>query len=144
MGDEAGSYEFLDHPADVRLRLQGRGPGPLYRTAVRALCAWVTDGEALDPGPGQEIELSAADPAELLVCLLNEALYVLESAGRPAMDLEVARVTDTSLGGVLRLGEPRSPDLLSRLREVKAATYNELGWERDEGDRITAQVTLDL
>jgi SHS2 domain-containing protein len=142
--DPRGSFAVLDHPADVRLRLRGPDPAALYDAAVRGLAAVITD--QAPPGPvtsGVDVDLEGVDEADLLVRLLNEALYRLESGGDLAVGFTASQAVPRRLTGTLRLARP-GPSQAGSLLEVKAATYGDLRWEHAPDGAFCAEITLDL
>ncbi len=113
----AGHWELLEHTADVRLRLRASDAAGIYRVAVTALQSLIRDradaggsedapGEAAEEGHHEQmVELEGIDPADLLVQLLNEALFLLERGDGLAVAISPRSVTETRLSGTLR---PRS------------------------------------
>lgn len=144
--DAAETWELLEHPADLRLRVRAPDAPGLYRAAVAALHA-VMDGGTMpgrDASPALDepmtIRLEGTDPADLLVRLLNEVIFLVETTGRLARLFAPELVTDTLLAGTLRLVPVASPH---ELTPVKAATYGDLRIDWSAGG-VTAEITLDL
>jgi len=148
----SGRYELLDHTADLRLRLYAPTAEALYSTAVEALAAiLLEDAPQAKQRPRKSVEISlhGTDPADLLIQLLNEALYYIERTGRIPTGLEAVKTTATNLEALLNMAgleavETTATNLDVFLREIKAATYSELRWETDESGGLIAELTLDL
>ena len=168
----SGRYQLLDHTADLRLRLYAPTPQALYSTAVEALYAVLTDGASPStqaPRESVKVSFHGTDPADLLVQLLNEALYHVERTGKLPALLEAVQTSGTELNAILQvvgLAAVQTSNTnqeafrktfkttqdaflqtsgirLEQLLELKAATYSELRWEAD-ADGLIAEVTLDL
>lgn len=134
-----GSYEIVEHTADVGIRARGE---TLEETFVEAtlglldiLGAWRPEAE------GQElaIEVEANDHAALLADWLGEVLYLQD-----ARDIVVARVDvaieDTRAHGRISAA-PRAETLAGTA--VKAITYHQLKIEHTD-DGWVAQVYVDV
>ena len=135
------TFRILEHTADLRLQLRAPTPAGLYRVALHALAELVRGQTVREAASGSApLALSGTDPADLLVCLLNEVLFRLETEGQLVVDGELTEVTSTRLAGTLRLVPVAG---LLGLLDVKAATYHALVWQADDSG-IVAEITLDL
>lgn len=139
----AGSWQQLEHPADLRLRLEGPSAAAIYAVAVRALSELLAGDAAPPPAPPaeEELHLDGFDGGDLLVCLCNEVIFRLESEGRLAVSFAPSLATPTVLEGTLALAPLPDP---AACLGVKAATYGQLRWEVGRDGRVLAEITLDL
>lgn len=141
-GASSFSWELLDHPADLRLRLRAADAPSLYRCAVEAMSAVLgAPGRSAAADATVAIRLAGSDSADLLVQLLNEVIVRLETESRLATGFTPERVTCTALEGSLELA-PIGP--AEETIGVKAATYGDLRFDEGEAGDITAEITLDL
>ena len=138
-----GHYDFLDHTADMAFRVEADGFAALLATATRAL------GEVfLAPGEGEILEsrpvtVSGADPEDVVVAWLQEAVVLLEDEGWVVRDAEVRCADAKGAEGVLH-GRPLEPNERPD-RVVKAVTYHDLRVERGTASRPwRATIVLDL
>lgn len=118
----------------------------LYSTAVQALGAVLSEESPLpEPESVSRVRVSVVgvDPAELLICLLNEALYRLECTGELPVDFQATQLSEAALQGTLLLRSVPGP-LARSLLAVKAATYHDLRWEVDAAGEVITEITLDL
>ncbi|MBI4601229.1 MAG: archease [Planctomycetes bacterium] len=141
-------FEFLDHTADVAVRLRSRDEAGLFRDAMRALLAIVLDEERsapVEPREAREVRLEAEDAESLLVDYLNELIFLFDTARFLARDLEASRIElgrPARLDGRL-LGERFDPARHLAKTEVKATTFH--GMEVRRGpEGLEAEVVFDL
>jgi SHS2 domain-containing protein len=132
-------HEILEHTADLGVRAWGPSLEVAFEEAARAL-AEILDVVGTGSGTVREIRLEAGDAAALLVDLLNELVFLVETEDVALAQIRVLRATDSALGAEVTL--------VSRDREpqgmvVKAATYHALAVQRAEG-RAEVRVFLDV
>lgn len=135
-----GRFEFLEHTADIGLRLSGDSPEEVLEAAGQGLAA--LQG-AWFPGEGAEraVEVSAGDLAGLLVVWLDELLYLHEAEDLVFGGFRVERAEPEGLHAGI-LAAPRGDRSLEAVG-VKAATYHGLRFERRNGGWV-ADVYLDV
>jgi SHS2 domain-containing protein len=141
-GHTPGSFEYLDHAADLGIRVHAPDLPELFVTAARALMTWI--GPAPEGVSEQEmkVRLEEGDAEGLLVRWLQEVLYLFHQrhayvAGVKSIDL-AGRMLEATL-----LCRPWDESSYENFCEVKAITYHKLQVERlDSGWRAT--VILDI
>lgn len=120
----SGSHRFFDHTGDVGVDLAAPTREALYAEVGRAWLALLTDApETVAAREEREIEVEGLDPADLLVALGNELLYLFESQGWLAARLEVEELDDEALYATAH-GEPYDPERHPIARPVKAVTHH--------------------
>jgi SHS2 domain-containing protein len=131
------SYEWLDHTAELELRIEADSEEEVFREALRAFAELVAQSHERGPARAYELELDAPDRPALLVRWLEEFIYLAELEGFvPDVAEFVALSHDRFRARVSgRTGEPRSL--------VKAVTYHGLSFEEHNG-RWTASVVFDV
>jgi SHS2 domain-containing protein len=121
-------FTFVDHTADVAVRLYGATLDDLFAAAAAALTAATTEPDAVMPRRSVTISLEASDLELLLVDWVGELLYrfetehLLVASARP-------RVTGQEGGwrvGADVSGEPRDPARHPIKVLVKAVTFHGL------------------
>ena len=133
------SVQFVEHPGEVRLRLQAATLGELAVVAGRAL-AELELGHAPGPaaGPWRDVTVSGRDRDALLVHWLNELIYLAETERWVGVEFSVSRATETELrmrvGGLIVAEAPA---------RVKAATFHGLRIA-PVSDGLEADVVLDV
>jgi len=123
------TYEYLEHTADVAVRLRSKDGEELFSDATRALLSIFVDAEAgspVRPIEKQALDLEAEDAEALLVDYLNQLIFLFDTRRFLGADV---RVLELSLGKPSQLkaiveGETFDPERLSLKTEIKAATFH--------------------
>jgi SHS2 domain-containing protein len=133
------SHELIDHTAELALRVRAPSFGALLGEAVAALGRLLVDEAGLE-GEAEErtLALAAPDREALLVDLLNEVLYLAETARWAP--IEIVGVTGDSGHAAVRARGARLAGSPSR---IKGATYHDLA-VRPDGTALVAEVILDV
>jgi len=137
-------FEFIEHTADVGVRVYGSSLEELFANSARVLFGLMTDY-----GPNQELKehvvVEAEDLEELLVTWLNELIslffaykflpgdYSIEI--EDGLDLKVIKSTIN--------GDNFNPYENKLKMEIKAATYHDLKVEKTEEGWV-AEVIFDV
>jgi SHS2 domain-containing protein len=143
------AVEFLDHTADIGVRISGASPEELVREAARAFYLILLDEGSLgrvEAREEREVDLSGPDGESVLVDFLGELIYRFDAEKLllPEVQVEEARLEPG--GGRLRarLRGERFDPLRHELRtEVKAATYHAIEIRSREG-MLSVEVIFDL
>lgn len=125
-------FTFVDHTADVAVRLIGATLDDLFAAAAGALTAAITVPEAVVPRQSSTIALDASDLELLIVDWVGELLYRFETEQLLVAD---ARPRVTERGGRWYVdaeisGERRDPARHPIKVLVKAVTFHGLRIER--------------
>lgn len=132
-------HSFEEHRSELEVRIDAPSLKELFAEAGRAL-AEVMRGTALQPPRGwsEEVVVSAADRAALLVEWLNELVLRSEISKVLFTRFEITHLSDRRLVAAIR------GTRVERLRNpVKAATYHGLSISERAGG-VTARVILDV
>jgi SHS2 domain-containing protein len=139
-GPARASHEFVDHTAELGLRLRAPSFEALLGEAVTALGGMLVDEAGWAGEAGERVlELAAPDREALLVDLLNEILFLAETAGwAPAREGVVVEADATHarvrVSGVRLAGRPS---------RIKGATFHGLVVQFVRG-MVQAEVILDV
>ena len=143
------SIEFLDHTADVGVRISAASPAELLAEAVRAFYAVLLEEGAegrIAVREERAIAIEGPDGETVLVDLLNRLIYHFDAERLllPVLEVEEAslRPGAAKVRGRLR-GERYDPARHALSTAVKAATYHGLRIA-ESGGRLTAEVIFDL
>lgn len=135
-------FEFLDHTADLRVRVWGKDLVQLFEEAAVALFTVITDIGTVRPETEERVDVEGVNLEELLVGWLSELLYLHEVKGLLFSRFKVFEVKGEYLSAKA-WGEPFSPERHCILLPVKAVTYHRLQIEEREG-LMVAEIIFDV
>ena len=128
--------DWVDHTAEVELRVEADSAEGVFREAVAGLAELLT-ARPLGPLEESDLHVTATDRPALLVETLNDIIFKAETQHVVPSELRVVRVSETEL--IARLvGARGMPRPL-----VKAATYHRLSFA-EEADGWRATVVFDV
>lgn len=143
------TLEFLDHTADIGVRIRARNAREFFAEALRGFNLILLGEEGIRRVRAQDrraIELKCVDAETLLVDFFNELIYLFDSRYLIFNSLSIEEVDLEGEVAILRgelLGEVFDPDRHTMETEVKAATFHDLKIERDK-DGLTVDMIFDL
>lgn len=124
-------YEILSHTADTGIEATGASFPDLVRELAAGMFGLIAAPQAPE-GPEIEVEVSGADPEDLVVDVLSELLYQSEVEDLNFVDFQVELLGDQRLR-VRAHGIPLSQVELTG-PPIKAVTYHDVTIrETDEG-----------
>jgi SHS2 domain-containing protein len=129
-------YEWVDHIAELELRVLAGSAEELFAEAMRALAELMDAAEGGEPAR-HELAASAPDRATLLVEWLNELVYLAASRGFVPDRVERFQLGELDVEATVS-GRTAAPRPL-----VKAVTYHGLSLAERDG-RWSATVVLDV
>jgi SHS2 domain-containing protein len=138
----AKKYEFLEHTADICVKVYGRDLKELFQNAAEVLFAIMAERKPGGPAERKtlSIEKSAENLEELLITWLNELISLSDSRDLIFEGFNIKELTDNKIKADLT-GKARGGFRIKT--EVKAATYHELKIEKTEYG-WQAQVIFDV
>jgi SHS2 domain-containing protein len=135
------NYDWLEHTADIMVRIRGRDEGDLYASAALTLTDVMVEypvDEATEP---VRLTVRGPSPEARLVEVLRELIYRFDVDGVLWVEAR-GRLDGEKL--VLRgRGVTFDPSRHTGLREVKAVTYHQLAVRREENE-WSADVVFDV
>lgn len=144
MTKERKGFEFFEHPADAKFRAYGKNLEEAFRNAAYALVSLMWDREKIRPKIKHPVVVKGRDLKQLLVGLLEEVLYLLDS--RNFLLNAVIDINIEGNGGRYIL---RAEFCGNRFEEgqktygsVKAITYHEMRIEQNS--HVMVQVVVDV
>jgi SHS2 domain-containing protein len=135
-----GSFEILEHTADVGVRATGTTLEEVFEQAARGMCE-IAGIWRSEQGKQVDIEVEADDLGGLLVDWLSEILYLHDARSAAVSGIEVHAAGEGRAAGTLSLAPLEEG--LSEGVQVKAVTYHQLRVE-PTADGWTADVYLDI
>ena len=132
------SYEWVDHTAEVELRIDADSEEAVFRQAFEALTELLAGANGEQSKPVRhDVTVSDGDRAGLLVQWLEELIFLAETRGFVPDALEELALGADGLRARVA-GRRGDPSAL-----VKAVTYHGLELRRERG-RWYARVVLDV
>lgn len=127
--DRPTGHEFLDHTADVAVRVWAPELRALFEQAAAAFVELMVDPATVRPAQGRAVEVAGETHEELLVAWLSEVLFAFDADGFAPARAAVERLGEGRLRGRL-WGERLDPARHEVRTLVKAVTYHNLAIER--------------
>lgn len=141
-----GTFEVLDHTADVGFEIRAESLEDLLETAADAAFSVILVDRPEEVEAEEEVRIpsdGANQPDELLVAWLQELLYLFETESLVPMRFTFHERGPDALRA--RVGFGRfDPERHRTGSEIKAVTYHGLEVKQDEKGRWTARVIVDL
>lgn len=140
----SSGFKFLEHTADVYVRVWGDSLERVFEEAARALYEVMTDPRRVDCIVEREVVVEGFDLENLLVRWLEELLFYFDSEGFIGGRVVVDEVSKEAYKVKARVcGEVFNPEKHESRTHVKAATYSQIKlWS--EGERWYAEFVLDV
>jgi SHS2 domain-containing protein len=134
---EWAEHRWIDHTAEVELRIEAGSPEAVLREALAAVGELLGEPDEARPPVSVRIELMAPDRPALLAGWVEELAFLAETRGLICERVEELEAGEDSLVATIELRPGEAAHL------VKAATYHGLRFER-EGERWVAAAVLDV
>ena len=137
-------FEFIEHTADIGLRIYGENLENLFSNAAKALFSLIVD-KVPEEKNKEIISLKADDLEELFVTWLNELITLFFCFKFLSASYEL-KITTTEAEATLIatiLGQEFDPYQNQTKTEVKAATYHNLKVDKVDAGYV-AEVIFDI
>jgi SHS2 domain-containing protein len=135
-------FRSVPHTADAAFKLWGETAADIFIQGAQALYSLMTDRRRLRARQVMEVEVEAPDQEALLVDWLNHLLYLYDTKGFVAREIEILKISATRLKARLA-GEELDLQRHTVKTGVKAATYYHLALARKD-DGWEASIIFDL
>jgi len=133
-------FEFLEHTADIKIRIYGKSIEEIFENAVLALSNYISRGQKIKSKIVKKIKVNGADMENLLLNFLDETIYLFDARNFIISKAKV-RIKDKKLDVEL-FGDRASN--YKELDQVKAATYHEMYIKKLKAGRWEAQFVIDV
>ena len=135
-------FRILEHTADVGFEAFGSTRKEAFENAARAMLHLIVDMDSVESREEVFIQVTGADPLNLLVNWLSEILYLHDAEQWLFRDFELTSLDDHAASG-RAWGEKFNRARHRTNLQIKAVTYHQLSLEEcREGWR--AQVYVDI
>ncbi len=131
-------FEFLDHTADIEIKVWGETKEELFRQSLLALASYIKRDLPQKTETEREVEVSASNLELLLAFFLQEVVTLTDIYNEVYLDLEFKEFKDTYLKGKVKGAKVSHFD-----KEIKAVTFSDLKIKK-EGNLYLAFVVFDV
>lgn len=130
-------FEFLDHPADVKIKSFGGDLPELFINSALGMMAFLYNSEKIDITHSDVIEVEGVNLDALLINWLSEILCLSDTHHRAYVEYEIEEFSEIKIRAKVKSGEAKAKD------DIKAVTYDELDVAKENGT-WTAEVVYDI
>ena len=135
-------YEFLPHTADIAMRVWGRDRIRLVQNAAAGMASFMASPRQVRPLEERTVFLKAATPAEGMIRLLNEMLFLFDTRMYLCRRIRILHWEGSALSVRLE-GEAYDPCRHDVMAPIKAATYHGLE-VRETPEGLEATIVFDV
>jgi len=132
-------YSFLEHTADVRMKIKAKSREELFSEALRGLIDYLKPVRKKDAREvRRKFRITSPDETALLVDFLSEALRIALTRKEAYHDLSIEKLSRREFQGEF-IGRP----VEAFQDDIKAVTYHEARL-REDGEGLEAHVVFDI
>lgn len=132
-------YEFLEHPADIKIRVFGKDLPEVFTNAALGMMEIIYGQEVLSEKPSTttEIRVKAMDLESLMIDWLSDLLYLSDTNDQAYINYKIKDFKENKIIAEVGTCPAKAVD------DIKAVTYNELEIEEKNG-KWEATVVFDI
>jgi SHS2 domain-containing protein len=135
-------YEFIEHTADMGVRVRGKDEKDLFSKAALVLMDLLISSDPWEAPTPVGLSLSGTDSIDLLVRWLGELHYLLEGESLVTTGVRIETLTHVRLDAVAWT-VPFRPDRHERRYGIKAVTYHQAAIS-EKGGGLEAVILFDV
>lgn len=136
-------YRTIDHTADLGIEIAAASLAGLFETAAAAMFDQIVDPATVRGRAAGALEVTGADPADLMVNWLRELLYLWAGEAKVVKAARVTGISETAVAASVRYDAFDARRHRVR-REIKAVTYHQIRVARRAGGGWSARVIFDV
>ena len=136
-------YEYVEHTADMGLRVRGKNLSELLTNAAQGLFETIAVVDTVDETDSVKIHLTAASVEDLFVGWLDELIFQHETQEIFFKRADIHRCSERKVSATV-YGEPVDFDKHEVYTEIKSVTYHQLQVVQKDDSSWFAQVIFDL
>ena len=141
-------YEFLDHTADLKIKIEEETLDETFKTAALAIKQAMAENVEVKSKITRIVSVEGKDLQDLLYNFMEEFIFLLDADDFLLSDVEDLEVNRDEEKNVYVLTSTISGDNASNYRfsnDVKAVTFNEMKIQEDkENNKWVIQFVLDV
>ncbi|MBI5325205.1 MAG: archease [Ignavibacteriae bacterium] len=136
-----GSYEYLPHTADVRIKATGDDLADLFETALKGLCAILYNDTVKSDSDTSKYKLvvSSADSSALIIDFLSDSLLLMYNHKLILTQIKILSINNTYIEAEL---QGFSVGYFSE--DIKAVTYHGAEIITNNESKLEIVITLDI
>jgi len=141
-------YEFLEHTADLKIRIEESSLDEAFKTAAMAIKQAMAENVSVAQKITRVVSVEGKDLQDLLYNFMEEFIFLLDADDfilAEVIDVEVNRDEEKNIWVLSStiIGDNASSYRFSN--DVKAITFNEMKIEEDkEHEKVVIQFVLDV
>ncbi len=121
MNQSTKPFEFLDHTADIKVKINGKTLNEIFENSVKAISQYISGNQKIESKKGKVIEVKGTDNESLLYNFIDEILYLID-----AESFIPVKASVTMRGNNLKAELYGDSTKKYNLDHIKAATYSEM------------------
>ena len=133
-------FEFLEHTADIKIRVYGKTLGEIFENIVLALSSYIAKDKKIRSKIKKKIIIESKNNEELVYLFIDELLFLLDAENFISCKASV-KVKDGKIEAFLEGDDTRK---YKGLNHVKAATYAEMYVKQLKNKSWEAQFVIDV
>ncbi|MFZ0390820.1 MAG: archease [Calditrichia bacterium] len=141
-----GKFQFIEHTADVAIRVCGNTAEDLFEAAFRGWLKIVSGSSKIHREKQQQIQIAADSPEELLVEFLSEINFLLTARRWITGGFSQLEIKQQGSGWRLMatiFGMKLQPGVHKIKTEIKAVTFHQLEI-RQQGEVLETTIVFDV
>jgi SHS2 domain-containing protein len=142
MDHKTPNFTFIDHTADLGIRVRGKNMKDLFEEAARTMIRIMVSRVSGKINKTIKISINALDLEDLMVRWLGELLYLFEGEKKIMKNVQIDTISETHLSATVKtvLFTTRMHKILN---EIKAVTYHQIQVKKT-GKCWEARIIFDL
>ncbi len=141
-------YEFLDHTADLKIKIEESSLDEAFKTAALAIKQAMAENIEVSQKITRIVSVEGKDLQDLLYNFMEEFIFLLDADDFILADIIDLEVNKDEEKNIWTLSSTISGDNASNYRfsnDVKAITFNEMKIQEDkENNKVVIQFVLDV
>lgn len=130
------SFSFLDHTADIKIRIEAASIEKAFDEAAQALGSYLSSNARSKATKTIKIDIDGEDREALLYEFIDQIIYLAEQKKFIATGATVKFSTDNVKGTL-------TGHIADTIKQLKAATYSEMKIERKKS-KIIVEFVVDV
>jgi len=136
-------FEPFETTADVGLRVYGKNPVELFENASKGMFSLIFEPFQLQNFVIKNIEIEGDNPEDIIVSLLSELIYLLETQNFVLSNLKGREINPKKYTFTLE-GESYNKEKHSFLMQIKAVTFHNLKIKKEKDNKLTVDIVFDV